>query len=514
MIKFNISEDQQWMILIESPDEVEKKQIELSLTKKIHNFYFHPLVKKKLWDGSICFVEKRGSFWKVPIGLWREVLQIGEDFNIEIEINGLDKIINKELTLEDFTDWVNKFFEDGVGGDPGKQVRDYQIETAWKIIKYRYSISEVATSSGKTLISFIILAYLKSKGLIRKFLMVVPNTNLVFQGTDDFDDYGLNKLGIKVQQIGGGNKIREGCDVIIGTFQSLVKQESEFFSDVDLVFVDEAHHTNSQSIKKIVSQCMHSKWRFGLTGTLTKRGTADYLTIQQFLGPLVMEIPPSFLFDNNYATPVSIKVVVMDWLEPEYKEKLAELKTNDNNLEGNDLYNLERKLVVESKTRLNYVVDFISKTSKNSLVLFQLVEKHGKQLHSMIFEKAKNRHVFFVYGGTDVEIRESVREITEKENNAIIVASYGTFSTGVNIRNLHNVIFASPSKSRVRNLQSIGRGLRIGDNKKEAVLFDIADDFRVGKHVNFTLKHFIERVKIYDEEKFKYKFYNIEVKDA
>jgi superfamily II DNA or RNA helicase len=142
------------------------------------------------------------------------------------------------------------------------------------------------------------------------------------------------------------------------------------------------------------------------------------------------------------------------------------------------------------------------------------VEKHGKMLHEMISSKCDNRKVFFVYGGTDVEIRESVRSITEKENNAIIVASYGTFSTGVNIRNLHNIIFASPSKSRVRNLQSIGRGLRIGNNKEEAVLFDIADDFRIGKFVNYTLNHFIERVKIYDEEKFNYKFYNIELKNA
>jgi superfamily II DNA or RNA helicase len=150
----------------------------------------------------------------------------------------------------------------------------------------------------------------------------------------------------------------------------------------------------------------------------------------------------------------------------------------------------------------------------NTLILFQFVEKHGKDLHTTIKDAAGKRHVFFVYGGTDVEIRESVRSITEKETNAIIVASYGTFSTGVNIRNLHNIVFASPSKSRIRNLQSIGRGLRKGDNKTEATLFDIADDFRVGKFVNYTLKHFIERVKIYDEEKFKYKFYNIELKNA
>jgi superfamily II DNA or RNA helicase len=148
----------------------------------------------------------------------------------------------------------------------------------------------------------------------------------------------------------------------------------------------------------------------------------------------------------------------------------------------------------------------------NTLVLFQFVEKHGRDLHALIKENTKNRHVFFVYGDTDVDVRESVRAITEKEKDAIIVASYGTFSTGVNIRNLHNIIFASPSKSRIRNLQSIGRGLRLGDNKEEAVLFDIADDFRIGKYTNYTLHHFVERVKIYDDEKFNYKFYNINLK--
>ena len=245
MIKFQVSDDHQWMVLIEALDEVEKKQIDISLTKKIHNFYFHPLVKKKIWDGNICFIEKKGGAWKIPIGLWREVLQIGEDYSIEIEINGLDKIVNNDLTLEEYTEWVNEFFEGGIGGDPNKMPRDYQIETAWKLIKYRYSVSEVATSSGKTLISFMIFAYLRQKGLIRKFLMIVPSTNLVFQGSEDFEDYGLHKLGSKIQQIGGGSKLREGCDIIIGTFQSLVKQDQEFFEEADLVFVDECLHPDS-----------------------------------------------------------------------------------------------------------------------------------------------------------------------------------------------------------------------------------------------------------------------------
>ena len=508
MLNFDISPDSQFLILREHTEEVEKKQLELSLTKKIHNHFFHPLVKKKkIWDGSICFVEKKGHFWRVPIGLWREVMQIGEDYNIKIEIQGLDKIITKELTLEEFTSWVNDFF-----ADSKIEPRDYQIETAWKIIKYRYSVSEVATSSGKTLISFMIFAYLKSQGLIRKFMMVAPNNNLVIQGSEDFDDYGLDKLGVKIQQIGGGSKLREGCDLIIGTYQSLVKQESEFFEQIDAVFVDEAHHTNSQSIKKIVSQCMHSKWRFGLTGTLTKRGTADYLTIQQFLGPLLVEIPPSFLFDNKYATPVSIKVVIMDWLEQEYKDKLSDLKLNSNNLEGNEVYNIERKLVIESKKRLNYVVDFVCKTSKNSLVLFQSVkDEYGKHIWNSIREKTSDKEVFYVDGDTDEGLREEYKSRMAGGGNKILIATYGTFATGISINNIHNIFLVESYKSEVLIKQSLGRGMRKMEGKDKVNVIDFVDDFCTPKYQNYLVKHGNARIEIYKKEGFEYKIFKVKL---
>jgi len=175
-------------------------------------------------------------------------------------------------------------------------------------------------------------------------------------------------------------------------------------------------------------------------------------------------------------------------------------------------YNQEIEYIVRNAARNQFIKNLALSLKGNSLILFQFVEKHGKDLYEIIKESSGKRRTFFVYGGTDVEVRESVRSITEKESDAIIVASYGTFSTGINIRNLHNILFASPSKSRIRNLQSIGRGLRVGDNKTEATLFDISDDFRIGKFTNYTLKHFIERLKIYDEEKFVYKIYPIELK--
>lgn len=513
MLKFRVSDDDQWLILLESSEDVEKKQIEISLTQKIHNHFFHPLVKKKIWDGSICFVDKKGPFWRIPIGLWKEVMDIGSKYGMEIHIEGLERIIKSDITLEDFTKWVNDFFEGGIGGDPNKMPRDYQIETAWKIIRYRYSVSEVATSSGKTLISFIIFSYLKTMGLVRKVLMIVPNTNLVFQGNDDFEEYGIDKLpGVKIQQIGGGSKLKDGCDIIIGTFQSLVKREKEFFDEVDVVFVDECHHTNSNSIKKIVANCMTSKWRFGLTGTLTKKGTADYLTIQQFLGPLVMEIPPSFLFDNNYATPVSIKVVCMDWLENSYKEKLSDLKLNDNNIEGNEIYNLERKLVIESKKRLKYVVDFINKTSKNSLVLFQSVkEEYGKQIFNLLREINPTREVFYVDGDTSDNLREEYKRRMSVGENKVLIATYGTFSTGISINNLHNIFLVESYKSEILIKQSLGRGMRKMEGKEKVVVIDFVDDFSIGRYKGYLAKHSAERIEIYRREGFEYKIYNIKL---
>jgi len=505
MIKFILSEDNQWLVLTNSTSDVEKKQIEISLTKKIHNWYFHPLVKKKLWTGDICFVEKRGPFWRIPIGLWSEVLEIGKEYKYEFHIDGLDKLILSDIKLEEFQTWVDEFFSDAE-----KKPRDYQVEAAWKIVKFRYSVSEIATSSGKTLISFMIFAFLKSKGYIRKFLMIVPSTNLVIQGTEDFEDYGIDKLGVKIQQIGGGSKLREGCDVVIGTFQSLVKKDKEYFEEFDAVFVDESHHASSTSIKKIVSNCMHSGWRFGLTGTLTKRGSADHLTIQQYLGPVLVEISPDFLFRNNYATPVSIKIVVMDWLSPEYKDKLAELKSNSAELEGNDLYNLERKLVISNKSRLNYIVGFINKTSKNSLVLFQSVkDEYGRSIWNGIRETNSSKEAFYVDGDTNEQLREEYKSRMETGENKVLIATYGTFSTGISINNLHNIFLVESYKSEVLIKQSLGRGMRKMEGKDKVNIIDFVDDFSTAGYKNYLMKHSEARIAIYKNENFDYKIFRV-----
>ena len=227
------------------------------------------------------------------------------------------------------------------------------------------------------------------------------------------------------------------------------------------ILVSNCHHTNSSSIKKILSKCMHSGWRFGLTGTLTKKGSADHLTIQQYLGPILVEISPDFLFRNNYATPVSIKVVILDWLSSEYKDKLADLKANSANLEGNELYNLERKLVISNKARLDYIVDFINRTSKNSLVLFQSVkDEYGRNIWNGIREMNSNKEAFYVDGDTKENLREEYKSRMETGENKVLIATYGTFSTGISINNLHNIFLVESYKSEVLIKQSLGRGMR------------------------------------------------------
>ena len=506
MLKFIVSEDLQWLLLQDYDEEVERKQLEISLTRKIHNHFFHPLVKKKHWDGAICFVDKRGPLWKVPVGLWSEVFEIGEKYKIDVDITGLEQIIENDLTLEEFTNWANEFF-----ADKELKPRDYQIEAAWRIVKFRYSCLEIATSSGKTLIAFIVLAYLKMIKRINKFLMIVPNTTLILQGSEDFEEYGLKELdNCEIQLIHGGNKNKISSGLMIGTYQSLVKQDESFFDGVEAVFVDESHQSHSKSIKEVVSRCKASKYRFGLSGTLTNRNTAEHLTIQQYLGPLVMEISPKFLFDNKYATPVSIKIVKMNWLSDDLKEKLYDLRNNKQDMEGNEIFNVERKLVISSDKRLKYIVDFISKTSKNSLVLFQSVgEGYGKRIYDMLREIQNENEVFYVDGDTDPERRDFYKGKMEEGTNKVLVASFGTLSTGVSVKNIHNIFLTESYKSEVLIKQSLGRGMRLYEGKEKVNVIDFVDDFTWKSSANYLIKHSNERIEIYKREKFEYKVYEV-----
>ena len=233
---------------------------------------------------------------------------------------------------------------------------------------------------------------------------------------------------------------------------------------------------------------MHTaKYRYGFTGTLDGTQTHKWV-LEGLFGPSYKIIRTEELMRKGHVSKLDINCIILKH-DPQIFET----------------YEDEVQYIITHERRNNFIKNLTVDLDGNTLVLFNRVESHGQPLFELINSSVKeNRKVFYVHGGVNSLEREKVREIVDIENNAIIVASYGTFSTGINIKNLHNVIFASPSKSRIRNLQSIGRVLRKGTNKDKAVLYDISDDCTKGSRKNYTLNHLIERIRIYNEENFNY----------
>ena len=455
----------------------------------VPGYQFTPAYKQRLWDGKIRLADLRS--FTIYRGLIPYIQKFCEERDYKLSIDS-DLQVTESFSVKEATEFISTL-------NLPHQVRDYQLKSFIQAIRNKRILLLSPTASGKSLILYLIVRWLQEADY-KKGLLIVPTTSLVEQMYSDFASYGYDSDKYCHRQYAGKDK-HTNAFLTITTWQSIYKNPAEYFEQFDFVLGDEAHQFKAKSLTTILSGCSDAKYRIGTTGTLD--GTQTHrLVLEGLFGPVYKATSTSELIEKGQLADFKIKCLILKYAE----EICKQARDWD--------YNTEIEYIVKNEARNDFICNLALSLEGNTLILFQFVEKHGKDLHNNIKSNAGKRHVFFVFGGTDVEVRESVRAITEKENNAIIVASYGTFSTGVNIRNLHNIIFASPSKSRIRNLQSIGRGLRIGDNKTEAVLFDIADDFRVGKFTNYTLKHFIERVKIYDEEKFNYKYYNIELKNA
>ena len=465
------------------------QEISDHFTFHVPGYQFTPAYKNRLWDGKIRLLDLRT--YSMYYGLIPYIQKFCDDRNYKIyyypEVNLTNNFSIKEA--EQFVSTLNLPIVP----------RDYQLSSFVHAIRNKRSLLLSPTASGKSLILYLILRKIQDEDH-KKGLLIVPTTSLVEQMYSDFKSYGYDSETNCHKQYAGKDKNTDKF-LTITTWQSIYNREPEYFEQFDFVLGDEAHQFKAKSLATIMTGLTETKYRIGCTGTLD--GTQTHkLVLEGLFGAVLKVTTTKELIDNKQLADFKIKCLILKHAE----EVCKQARSWD--------YQSEIEYIVMNAQRNAFVKNLTLSLKGNSLVLFNLVEKHGKVLFKMIEAEKGNRKVFFVYGGTDVEVRESIRAITEEENDAIIVASYGTFSTGINIRNLHNVIFASPSKSRIRNLQSIGRGLRKGENKESAVLFDISDDFRIGKFTNFTLKHFVERVKIYEDEKFTYKFYNIELKNA
>ena len=479
-----------------------KNEVNLQVKSETHVYYelsdyftfdvpgakFMPQYRNKYWDGKIrLFSNHTGEIY---VGLLDKLIQFCEDHNYTYEFKdneyyGLPFQTNDLISREGVKDYMYSIC---------KHVpRDYQIEGVYDALKHNRKLLISPTASGKSLMIYSIVRYYVEKK--QSILIVVPTTSLVEQMYKDFEDYGWD-VGSFCHKIYAGKERETNSQVIITTWQSIYKLPRKYFERFSVVIGDEAHQFKSKSLISIMTKLSDAKYRFGFTGTLDGTQTHKWV-LEGLFGPSYKIIKTDELMKKGHLATLDINVLL--------------LKHSPNKFET---FEDEVQYIIGHEKRNRFIRNLALDLKGNTLILFARVEAHGQPLYEMINnKKIDNRNVFFIHGGVDTEDREKVRAITEKESNAIIVASYGTFSTGINIKNLHNIIFASPSKSRIRNLQSIGRVLRKGDKKSKATLYDIADDIRYKSRKNYTLNHLIERIKIYNEENFNYDIINIPIKD-
>jgi len=460
-------------------------------TFEVPGFKFMPQFRNRVWDGKIRLFSYATG--KIYTGLYNYILNWCNENNVQV----VDGTKIKDTNIDDKK--IDQFIK--ALNIPNINVRDYQKEAFVHAVKKNRCLLLSPTASGKSLIIYLIIIF----NLLRlkeskqnKILIVVPTTSLVEQLFKDFKDYGYNSER-NVHKIYQGHDKETNKRVIITTWQSVYNMPKKWFSDIGTVIGDEAHLFKAVSLTKIMTKLTKCKYRVGLTGTLD--GTKTHkLVLEGLFGNVNKVVSTTELMEKGKLSALKIFCLVLQHGKTE--RDFIKDKT----------YQEEMDFLVSNEKRNKYIRNLCLSLQGNSLCLFQYVEKHGEILKQLIEEKAENKKIFYVHGGVEAEEREKIRFITEKSDNTIIIASYGTFSTGINIRNLHNIVFASPSKSRIRNLQSIGRGLRLKDNDSSATLYDISDDLTHNEKENYTLAHFRERINIYNEEDFDYEIHNVDLK--
>lgn len=463
--------------------------------KEYFSFYvpgykFMPAFRNRVWDGKIRLFNERTR--ELPAGLFNHILTFAELREYEIIPEDSDygppndsNKVNPEA-LNHFLKNLKLPWE----------VRDYQFDAIATGIHRKRAILLSPTGSGKSLIIFALIKwYLTSHD--KKVLIIVPTTSLVEQMHNDFIHYGSKEE--KLHRIYSGKDKVTNRRIVISTWQSVYKLTFDWFAQFGAVFGDECHGFKSKSLMSIMNKAKEAEYRFGTTGTLDGTQTHE-LVLQGLFGNIYRVTTTKDLQKSETLAELDIKRIMLVHDEQTRKDF------------GRRTYQEEIEYIVTKDSRNNFIRNLALDQNGNTLVLFQFVEKHGKVLFSKVKDKAsENRKVFFVAGETATTDREAIRGIVEKQKDAIIIASLGTFSTGINIRNLNNIIFASPSKSQIRVLQSIGRGLRQGDNKEITNLYDISDDISWKRRQNFALLHSDERLKIYKKERFNFKTYKVNI---
>jgi superfamily II DNA or RNA helicase len=483
-----------YKMLISKKNEVylTLSKIEPSTAEELNSFFtfevpgakFMPMVRNRMWDGKIrLFSPANGEIY---VGLLPYIIEFCKNNNVKYTI---DKGVEDERNVMGTV--ARGFIKSLKPKSRGRslKIRDYQIEAFRLAIARNRALLVSPTASGKSLIIYALVRYYQMAG--HRTLILVPTTSLVEQMYTDFEDYGWSS-GTYCQKVYQGYTTKIEKDVVISTWQSVYKMPKKYFEQFGCVIGDEAHMFKAKSLTGIMTKLHQCKYRFGLTGTLDGSQTHK-LVLEGLFGAVEKVVSTKELIDKNTLANLKIKCIVLK--HPIKKERMT--------------YAEELDYLVSKESRNKFILDLCNTISGNTLCLFQLVEKHGK----ILYEGMKgSENVYFVYGGTDTQQREEIRGLVEGHKNSTTIASYGTFSTGINIRNINNIVLASPSKSKIRVLQSIGRGLRTSSTKDSILIFDIADDVSYKERRNFTLNHFFERINIYNEEEFNYEISKVKIK--
>lgn len=456
------------------------REVSERFTFEVPGAKFMPSYRSKVWDGKVRLFNSRN--YSMYAGLAHNLRSFLENEGYEVTVD--DDLISEDgVSLLEIQDFIKDL---KLPVEP----RDYQIRALALAIRMKRAVLISPTASGKSMVAYLISQWFGGKTLI-----VVPTVSLVIQMVKDFQDYGY--IG-PIHGIRGGQEKVASDGVTVSTWQSVYEMGEEFFSQFDTVIGDEAHLFKAKSLIGIMTKMPTTKYRFGMTGTLDG-AEVNELVLEGLFGKVERLVKTKDLMDAGHVADLAIKVLVL-----KHEQALSREAS----------YQDEIDRIVSSDARNRFIRNLALSLKGNTLILYSLVEKHGEVLYDMINAKANGKNISFVHGGTEAEDRDNIRTLAETGDDNIIVASYGTFSTGINIRNLHNVIFASPTKSRVRTLQSIGRGLRKGDTKDSCTLFDIADDMSTKTSRNYTLNHLIERIKMYNQEGFKYEMHTINLKES
>ena len=465
----------------------------------VPGYKFMPAYKNRVWDGKIRLFDYRRK--TLYVGLFNYLKEFADQRGYKLITESNNGWPWSNGSHENVDDLISRL-PLTAGGVPIRP-RGYQIDGVKHALANRKSVLLSPTASGKSLMIYLAIRHYLESECSQNVLVVVPTTSLVEQMYSDFGDYSSTDSWNAEDEChriySGREKFDLNKRVIITTWQSIYKLKAPWFKDYGMVIGDEAHNFKAKSLTAIMEKCVNAKYRIGTTGTLDGTQTHQ-LVLEGLFGPVHKVTTTKELMDSDDLAKLEIQILLLKYKE-EYCKVVSKLKYAD-----------ELDFIVRYEPRNNFIANLACDISGNTLILFQFVEKHGKPLHDILKKKVPDgRKLFYVSGETDVDTRENIRAITEKEENAIIVASIGTFSTGINIKKLHNLIFASPSKSQIRVLQSIGRGLRKSGDDINTTVYDIADDLHWKTKKNYTLNHAGDRIQIYSKEKFDYKIHEIDI---